>query len=30
VIVEPNPTTAAPPSDFGFIETIREWPDTLS
>jgi hypothetical protein len=30
VIIEPTPNTAAPPADFGFIETIKEWPDTLS
>jgi hypothetical protein len=29
IITEPTPTNAAPPSDFGFIETIKEWPDTL-
>ena len=29
VITEPTPTTAAPPADFGFTETIKEWPDTL-
>ena len=29
VITEPTPTNVAPPADFGFIETIKEWPDTL-
>jgi len=29
IITEPKPNTAAPPEDFGFIETIKEWPDTL-
>ncbi len=30
VITEPSPTSALPNSSFGFIETIIEWPDTLS
>lgn len=30
VITEPTPNTALPNTSYGFIETIIEWPDTLS
>jgi len=30
IITESNPNTALPNSDYGYIETIKEWPDTLS
>ena len=30
VITEPDPTSATPNIDYGYIETIKEWPDTLS
>ena len=29
VITEPNPNTALPNSNYGYTETIIEWPDTL-
>ena len=29
VITEPNPNTAIPNSNYGYTETIIEWPDTL-
>ena len=29
VVTEPDPTTALPNSNYGYIETITEWPDTL-
>jgi len=29
VVTEPNPNTALPNSNFGYTETITEWPDTL-
>jgi len=30
VITEPTPNTALPNTNFGYVETITEWPDTLS
>jgi hypothetical protein len=29
VVTEPNPNTALPNSNFGYTETVVEWPDTL-
>lgn len=29
VVTEPNPNTATPNSNYGYTETITEWPDTL-
>jgi hypothetical protein len=29
VITEPDPTSSLPNANFGYIETITEWPDTL-
>ena len=30
IITEPTPNSALPNSSYGYIETIKEWPDTLS
>ena len=30
VITEPDPTSSLPNASYGYVETIKEWPDTLS
>ena len=30
VVTEPDPTSSLPNANYGYIETITEWPDTLS